>query len=63
MLGLGQADQKPARLIIVALAALHAAIALTFKVLFFSYYIVPSIGGKDPIAGSGPGGNSTRLLF
>ncbi|KAF8607406.1 Yip1-domain-containing protein [Ceratobasidium sp. AG-I] len=57
------ADQKPARLIIIALAGLHAAIALTFKVLFFSYYIVPSIGGKDPIAGTGPGSNSTRVMF
>ncbi|KAG8687325.1 hypothetical protein FRC09_013566 [Ceratobasidium sp. 395] len=59
---LASADQKPARLIIIALVALHAAIALTFKVLFFSYYIVSEIGGKDPIAGTGPG-NSTRLLL
>ncbi|KAG9128574.1 hypothetical protein FRC07_000007 [Ceratobasidium sp. 392] len=57
-----KADQKPARLIIIALVALHAAIALTFKVLFFSYYIVSEIGGKDPIAGTGPG-NSTRLML
>ncbi|KAG8708988.1 hypothetical protein FRC08_018598 [Ceratobasidium sp. 394] len=59
---LASADQKPARLIIIALVALHAAIALTFKVLFFSYYIVSEIGGKDPIAGTGPG-NSTRLML
>ncbi|QRW13312.1 protein YIPF1 [Ceratobasidium sp. AG-Ba] len=62
---LASADQKPARLIIIVLAALHAAIALTFKVLFFSYYIVPAIGGKDPIAGTGPGkpNNSTRVML
>ncbi|KAB5590225.1 Protein YIPF1 [Ceratobasidium theobromae] len=60
---LASADQKPARLIIVALAALHAAIALTFKVLFFSYYIVPAIGGKEPLGGTGPGKNSTRILL
>ncbi|CAE6411071.1 unnamed protein product [Rhizoctonia solani] len=59
---LASADQKPARLIIVALAVLHAAIALTFKVLFFSYYIVPQIGGKDPIGGSDPVKNTTRVL-
>jgi hypothetical protein len=48
---------------IVALAVLHAAIALTFKVLFFSYYIVPEIGGKDPIAGTSPVTNTTRFLL
>ncbi|KAG8761864.1 hypothetical protein FRC11_012675 [Ceratobasidium sp. 423] len=60
---LASADQKPARLIIVALAVLHAAIALTFKVLFFSYYIVPEIGGKDPIGGSDPTKNTTRVFL
>ncbi|CAE6451312.1 unnamed protein product [Rhizoctonia solani] len=59
---LASADQKPARLIIVVLAVLHAAIALTFKVLFFSYYIVPQIGGKDPIGGSEPVKNTTRIF-
>jgi hypothetical protein len=35
------------RLIIIVVAALHAGLALTFKMLFFSYYVVqakPVIG-------------------
>lgn len=60
---LASADQKPTRLIVVVLVALHAAIALTFKVLFFSYYIVPAIGGKEPLGESGPPKNSTRFLL
>ena len=48
-----QADAKPVRLIIVLLAALHAAVALCFKVLFFSYYIVNEVGPKDPIPAQG----------
>ena len=43
-----KADAKPVRLIIILLAAMHAAVALCFKVLFFSYYIVK--GEKDPIS-------------
>jgi hypothetical protein len=34
------------RLFIVVIAALHAALALTFKMLFFSYYVVKA---KDPV--------------
>lgn len=37
------------RLIIILLAALHAAVALCFKILFFSYYVVDPVGPKDPI--------------
>ncbi|KAI0751387.1 Yip1-domain-containing protein [Daedaleopsis nitida] len=43
------ADAKSVRLIIILLAALHAALALCLKVLFFSYYVVEQIGPKDPI--------------
>jgi protein YIPF1/2 len=43
-----QADQKPVRLLIVVIAVLHTAVALLFKVLFFSYYIEPNIGPADP---------------
>jgi len=46
-------DQKSSRLILAVLIPIHAGIALTFKVLFFSYYITNEIGPKDPI----PGGN------
>ncbi|ETW77442.1 Yip1 domain-containing protein [Heterobasidion irregulare TC 32-1] len=46
---LASADAKPVRLLIVVVAALHAALALVFKVLFFSYYVVHEIGVPDPI--------------
>ncbi|KAI0773906.1 Yip1-domain-containing protein [Fomes fomentarius] len=46
---LATADAKPVRLIIVLLAVLHAAVALCFKILFFSYYVVAPVGPKDPI--------------
>ncbi|KAA1474513.1 Yip1-domain-containing protein [Dentipellis sp. KUC8613] len=46
---LASADQKPVRLLIIIVAVLHAGVALTFKVLFFSYYVVKEIGVKDPI--------------
>lgn len=49
-----QAEQKAARLLIIALAILHAALAITFKVLFFSYYVVKAIGGDDPLAVTEP---------
>lgn len=43
-----QADAKAVRLLIIFLVLLHAGIALSFKVLFFSYY-VKQVGPKDPI--------------
>ncbi|TFY79198.1 hypothetical protein EWM64_g4817 [Hericium alpestre] len=46
---LASADQKAVRLLIVVVAVIHAGIALTFKVLFFSYYVVKEIGVQDPI--------------
>lgn len=42
-----QADAKPVRLVIILLAALHAGIALCFKILFFSYYVVEEVGPGD----------------
>ncbi|KAG5643522.1 hypothetical protein DXG03_000714 [Asterophora parasitica] len=61
---LASAEAKPTRLIIIAIAVLHAGLALTFKVLFFSYYVVDKIGADIPIPGTGgdsgsSGGNST----
>lgn len=47
-------DPKAARILIPALiGVLHLALALTLKVLFFSYYIVKEIGSDDPL-GDGP---------
>ncbi|KAJ8597689.1 Yip1-domain-containing protein [Rhizopogon salebrosus TDB-379] len=47
---LTMADAKATRLLIIAVGALHAGLALTFKVLFFSYYVVHEIGpGTDPV--------------
>jgi len=49
---------------VIVMAALHLGLAITFKVLFFSYYVVPSldnveIPGIDTPSG---GGNSTRFF-
>ncbi|KAH7106804.1 Yip1-domain-containing protein [Auriculariales sp. MPI-PUGE-AT-0066] len=62
---LATAEAKSVRLLVIIIAALHAALAISFKILFFSYYIVPSIdnveipGIDTPITG----GNSTRFFF
>ena len=45
---MAQADAKPVRLIIILLAAMHAAVAFCFRILFFSYYITKA-EGKDPV--------------
>ncbi|KZT72620.1 Yip1 domain family protein [Daedalea quercina L-15889] len=47
---LASADAKSVRLIIIFLALLHVGIALSFKVLFFSYYALKDIGPEDPTA-------------
>ncbi|KAJ6459174.1 hypothetical protein C8R47DRAFT_1162287 [Mycena vitilis] len=54
---LASAEAKPTRLIIVVVALLHAGLAITFKVLFFSYYIVPP--ADAPGTGGGAEGNGT----
>jgi len=45
---LASAEAKSMRLFIIVIAALHAGLALTFKVLFFSYYVVKA---NDPVPG------------
>ncbi|KAG6833270.1 hypothetical protein H0H87_009445 [Tephrocybe sp. NHM501043] len=61
---LASAEAKATRLIIIAIAVLHAALALTFKVLFFSYYVVDKIGADIPIPGSdSPAANTTAALI
>jgi hypothetical protein len=44
-----QAEAKATRLLLIIIVALHAGLAITFKVLFFSYYIVAA-PGSDPNA-------------
>jgi hypothetical protein len=46
-------------LIIIALGLLHAGLALSFKIMFFSYYAMPQIGPKDPFPVGGPGDMAT----
>jgi len=46
---LNGADQKSSRLLLAILIPLHAAIAITFKVLFFSYYVTKELGPVDPV--------------
>ena len=46
-----QAEAKSLRLVVVAIFILHAALALTFKVMFFSYYVVDKIGYDIPVPG------------
>ncbi|KAF8508723.1 Yip1-domain-containing protein [Hysterangium stoloniferum] len=45
---LASAEQKATRLLVIILVVLHAALALTFKLLFFSYY-VDTTSPSDPI--------------
>ncbi|KAJ7235152.1 hypothetical protein B0H12DRAFT_1141980 [Mycena haematopus] len=70
---LASAEAKATRLIIIIIAALHAGLAITFKVLFFNYYIIapeaPPVPSPQPSAPSTPGNETTvpevlrRLLF
>ncbi|KAH9938421.1 uncharacterized protein B0H18DRAFT_1112577 [Fomitopsis serialis] len=48
---LASADTKSVRLIVIFLALLHAGLALSFKIMFFSYYALKDIGPADPTAG------------
>ncbi|KAJ7087976.1 hypothetical protein B0H15DRAFT_841963 [Mycena belliarum] len=50
---LSSAEAKSTRLLIILIAALHAGLALTFKVLFFNYYVVPPKGPVIDIPGTG----------
>ncbi|KAG5652644.1 hypothetical protein H0H81_004200 [Sphagnurus paluster] len=58
---LASAEAKATRLLIIAIAVLHAGLALTFKVLFFSYYVIEKIGADIPLPGTGetPAANTT----
>ncbi|KAJ6545428.1 hypothetical protein B0H19DRAFT_1167664 [Mycena capillaripes] len=53
---LATAEAKPTRLLIIIIAALHAGLAITFKVLFFSYYITAGEGGGDGAGDAPPPG-------
>ncbi|KIK80562.1 hypothetical protein PAXRUDRAFT_833454 [Paxillus rubicundulus Ve08.2h10] len=47
---LASADAKATRLLIIVVGALHAGLALSFKVLFFNYYVTTDLGsGTDPL--------------
>lgn len=48
---------------IIVIAVLHAGLALTFKVLFFSYYVVEKIGVDITLpGGDSPATNTTAAL-
>lgn len=55
---LATAEAKATRLLIILIAVLHAGLALTFKLMFFSYYITVTEGGAGG-GGDVPVGNST----
>ncbi|KAJ8517167.1 hypothetical protein ONZ45_g5617 [Pleurotus djamor] len=59
---LAMAEAKATRLLIVVVAVLHAALALTLKVLFFSYYVSEAIGPDIPLPGSEAPDNSTSTI-
>ena len=54
-----EAEAKVTRLIILVLAVIHFGIAISFKVLFFSYYVVDKIGVDITIPGVPTGGGNT----
>ncbi|KAF8173715.1 Yip1 domain family protein [Pholiota molesta] len=57
---LASAEAKATRLLIILLGAIHLGIAIAFKVLFFSYYVVDKIGMDIPLPGDDAGtGNTT----
>ncbi|KAF6746025.1 Yip1 domain family protein [Ephemerocybe angulata] len=61
---LASAEAKATRLLIILLAVLHLGLALSFKILFFNYYVIENTGPDISIPGIGhdgpaAGGNST----
>lgn len=59
---LASAEAKATRLLIILLAAIHLGIAISFKVLFFSYYIMgQKIGGDLPLPGDDAGAGNTTV--
>ncbi|EEB97239.1 hypothetical protein MPER_03485 [Moniliophthora perniciosa FA553] len=62
---LASGEAKAIRLFIIGIAVLHAGIALSFKVLFFSYYVVEKIGADIPLPGGDTptqGGNVAEAM-
>lgn len=57
-----QAEVKATRLLIIVIAVLHAALALLFKVLFFSYYVIDKIGADISIPGMNDTSPTTSAL-
>lgn len=49
---LAQADNKLVRLLIIGVAVLHAGVALSMKILFYSYSVGGVNVGPDPIGDS-----------
>ncbi|KAF8065049.1 hypothetical protein FPV67DRAFT_1671337 [Lyophyllum atratum] len=60
---LASAEAKATRLIIIAIAVLHAGLALTFKILFFSYYAAPKIGPDIPLGDDSAATNGTTAML
>ncbi|EJD01879.1 Yip1 domain family protein [Fomitiporia mediterranea MF3/22] len=60
---LATANSKTPRAFVIVIVILHLALALTFKVLFFSYYVVKEIGPKDPLPGDGSGDGAGGRQF
>ncbi|KJA23899.1 hypothetical protein HYPSUDRAFT_561801 [Hypholoma sublateritium FD-334 SS-4] len=59
---LASAEAKATRLLIILLAAIHLGIAISFKVLFFSYYIMgKKTGGDLPLPGDDAGAGNTTV--
>jgi len=46
---LTSADSRVARLFIIPIVVFHLAVAVVFKIMFFSYYVVEEIGVPDPV--------------
>jgi len=55
---LASAEAKALRLLVIFLVALHAAVALSFQLLFFSYYAIKLDIGPDPGEVLNPGSGS-----
>lgn len=59
---LATAEAKATRALAILIAVLHIALALTFKVLFFSYYVVKDLGPGDPLGEDQPGEGPAQLF-
>ncbi|KAM6501186.1 hypothetical protein JOM56_004200 [Amanita muscaria] len=60
---LASAEAKATRLLIIILVLLHFALALTFKLLFFSYYVIEKIGVDIPLPGTPEHHDSTSTML